>query len=135
MPTLGERLKAQNEARTRNDAAIAAANTIAEQKKAQEEQRSVGVFFERIKHDIEDRVNSNLPLKNWRLPKGEAFYISWEGSTMNNAVGAIPRGFKYISVARDFFEWCDKNGLAGKFVANHDGIGQESWFEIHVEAK
>ena len=135
METLGQKLKAQNEERARQSKAIQDAKDAEALRKAREAEARVSAFFEETKQYVIDAVTANIPLKNRRLPKGNAFAINWEPANMQLSDYVTPHSFPYSVPVVEFFKWCKENDLVAKFVACHDGMGTDSWFELHIEPK
>lgn len=129
---LGEKLQANW------DAANAAMTDAEARKRAQDhrlwlaENKKVLAAIEEIKAKIINAIENGDPIKEIKLPRYEGFETyKWKEEKMIGQFYLVDH--PHYTAINSFFAWANENGLVGKFIPEHDGMGMESWFVATVE--
>lgn len=129
--TLGEKLKAQNEAR-------AAAKALLEQKKLDdtkiewlENDAHIGAFLNAKAELFTLQIETGKELKTYKLPGYFGANYKWKDSIGRFEIDDHP----HYDTIQKFFTWANDNGLIAKIVSEHDGMGMQSWHTLKVEPK
>lgn len=129
MTTLGERLKAQNDERKRQDVAKQNAKTIAIQREVEEKINTINVWVETTKNYIIERIEADLPIKSIRVPDVPKNEYKW---VVNGPKGGRIQNTGFDVTYNSIVDWGLENGLKISFISCHDGMGLKSWFELKV---
>lgn len=136
--TLGERLRAQEDARTLAAAAAASARTRADVEKAQRERQEVEGYFQTARRTIEQAVDAGRTVPRITLGKDgdDSFDVAQILKTFNwnDPARRIDRpAHPYYDVWKAFANWAVLEQLLVAWRYDHDGMGMHSWHVLTVE--
>lgn len=127
MTSLGERLKAQNEARAAAAAEEERRKAEKVDEKARKERRECERFFRDFQEDIVADIEADKPVRVKKIKLMTALYANGKPISV--------REHPNHEVWLAFKAWLDENGLDVSVVDQHDGVGIESWYELQVKPK
>lgn len=134
--TLGEKLKATIAAKVEAERLAKEAAELAARQKFEADKNTILDFFDKISDRIGAAIEVGEVPKGYKIPDGAPYNTYMWGNPRYNETGnPVPENHPHKSDFDVFFNWADRNGLVGKFVSCHDGMGMKSWWEVKVEAK
>lgn len=132
--TLGEKLKAANEARAREKSQAEVRKRESDALKYNADTATILAFLEGCKERFIEAIESGVTPKRYKIPAGKPYdTYSWKGQDSKGKFHVI--NHPHYNAFQSFFDWATENGLIGYFTYCHDGGGMDSWYEVDIKPK
>jgi len=132
MTSLGEKLKANEQMRQAAAKAAIENRQLQEARMKELDAQNIVAFIVRAQEHITMAIENNRRIKGVKVPSGRPWNtFGWRA----DEIRGVEDGHPFEAELDKFFEWANENGLVGKFVQQHDGMGMDSWYVATVEPK
>lgn len=131
---LGAKLRANIDAKAEAERKAKEAAEAAERERFRRKDDDIHNALHNIMRQFEMDINAGKVIKPIKLPKHvDNLDMKWNNRSHVGTFGDLEH--PHFGTIQQFFAWAENNGMVGKFIDAHDGMGMESWVEVTVEPK
>lgn len=134
MPTIGEKLKSQIDAREAAKVEAERERTARAKRTEERERAKIARFFEETLQDLIDAVQDGVEFKGRKLKDTYSAPFAYNrGGSFQNTLMVWEEGHPHHDIFTHNAAKARIQGLEWTFTYEHDGMGMESWYRVNLK--